>query len=100
MDERLAALDRRVAEAADAWAADCLDTGVYSRLIAAILARRAYLNPLLELGQTPQNPTPVPERLQDDEVLDEVGAPDPRPVGDDLTGNVKDVLEALRAERS
>lgn len=99
MDERLAALDRRVAEAADAWAADCLDTGVYSRLMAAILARRAYLNPLLELGQAPEAPTPVPEHLQDDEVLDELGVPRPNAVGDDLRGNVKDVLKALRAER-
>ena len=99
MDERLAALDRRVAEAADAWAADSLDTGVYSRLITAIVARRAYLNPLLELGQVPQSPAPAPEHLQDDEVLDEVGAPDPRPVGDDLAGDVKQVLESLRTEQ-
>ena len=50
MDERLAALDRRVAEAADAWLADSRDTGVYARLVSAIEARSAYLHPLLELG--------------------------------------------------
>lgn len=72
MDERLVPLDRRVAEAADAWLADSRDTGVYVRLVTAIEARRAYLHPLLELGHEPEEPSPVPEDLQPDEVLDDL----------------------------
>lgn len=77
MDERLAALDRRVAEAADAWLADSRDTGVYTRLVVAIEARRAYLHPPLEADRPdPDPPVPVPVALQPDEVLDELPSPD------------------------
>ena len=96
MDERLAALDRRVAEAADAWLADSRDTGVYTRLVSAIEARRAYLHPLLELGQRPDDPMPIPARLQNDELLDQPGDAEPTAVRDQLHGDVREVLDTLR----
>ena len=48
MDRHAAWLDRRVAEAANAWLIDPQDAAVYGRLVAAILRRRAYLEPELE----------------------------------------------------
>ena len=40
----LARLDRRVADAAEAWLADPRDTGIYTRLVAAVTERRAVLD--------------------------------------------------------
>jgi len=99
MDERLAALDRRVAAAADAWLIDPRDVGVYGRLVAAIEARRAYLNP--PLGEEPREVEPVvapPSAEQDDEVFDELAAGERavQSIGEALQGNPADVLARLR----
>ena len=45
---QLAVLNRRVAEAADAWLTDPSDVGVYGRLVAAVTARRALVHPTLD----------------------------------------------------
>ena len=101
MDERLATLDRRVAAAADAWLADPRDTGIYGRLVAAIEARRAYLNPPLD--EDPHEVESVaapPATEQEDEVLDELadtGAPI-RPIGEVLRGDPAAVLARLREQ--
>ena len=47
-DARAAVLARHVAEAADAWLRDPLDTGIYQRLVDATLAWRAHTRPALE----------------------------------------------------
>jgi len=44
----LRGLDHDVAEAADAWLNDPRDTVAYARLVAAVLRRRAYLQPTLD----------------------------------------------------
>lgn len=72
MDERRAQLERRVAEAFDAWLSDPRDTGVWARLVSAAMARRRYLQP--ELPDDP--PVPIPAVEQPDELLDELGAGD------------------------
>ncbi|HKG49482.1 MAG TPA: hypothetical protein VKB14_03520 [Actinomycetales bacterium] len=43
MDDHLALIDARVAEAAEAWLNDPRDTDVYARLVLAVRARRQYL---------------------------------------------------------
>lgn len=107
MDERLAALNRRVAEAADAWLTDPQDTGVYARLVEAIGVRRSYLNPTLDLGPTAQ-PDPAetgsadpacvpPPQLQPDEVLDGLGERRPvRRVTAGLGDDPRALLDRLR----
>lgn len=101
MDERLAALDRRVAAAADAWLADPRDIGVYGRLVAAIEVRRAYLNPPLdEDPREVESVAVLPAAEQEDEVLDELadtGAPI-RPIGEVLRGDPAAVLARLREQ--
>lgn len=99
MDERIAALDRRVAEAAEAWLADPRDTGVYTRLVQAIEARRAYLQPQLELEE-PSRDDLVPEALQESEVLDDLSTGTVQPVGAMLRGDVRMVLAGLRDGRT
>ena len=59
MDRHAAWLDRRVAEAANAWLIDPQDAAVYGRLVAAVLRRRAYLEPKLVPGPA----DPVDPRL-------------------------------------
>lgn len=101
MDERLAALDRRVAAAADAWLTDPRDTGVYGRLVAAIEARRAYLNPPLDEDPREVEPVAAPPAVeQDEEVLD--GLADTvtpiQSVGEVLRGDPAAVLARLREQ--
>jgi hypothetical protein len=100
VDERLAAINERVAAAVDAWLTDPRDGNVYQRLIAAVEARRAYLNPPLpDAPPEPDPPIPTPEAVQDDEALDELadGAAAVRPVGDLLCGgDVRAALDRLR----
>lgn len=50
MDDRDVTLSRRVADAADAWMRDPRDAQIYGRLVNAVLARRAYLQPRLDLS--------------------------------------------------
>ena len=74
-------------------------------MVAAVEARRAYLQPPLpDLPREPDRPVPSPEHLQDDEALDELadaGDGAVQPVGD-LTarGDVRAVLERLRRGQS
>jgi hypothetical protein len=63
MDDRDVLLSRRVADAADAWMRDPRDAQIYGRLVDAVLARRAYLQPVLDLSAD----EPGPQRS---EVLD------------------------------
>lgn len=81
------ALNWWVAGTADAWLADPQDTGVYTRLVEAIRARRSYLNPTLDLDPA-EDPAPAqngpddpeivpPPQLQPDEVLDGLGERQP-----------------------
>ena len=56
MDEREIMFSRRVADAADAWLRDPQDTQVYTRLVNAVLARRAHLEPTLN-GATEETRT-------------------------------------------
>ena len=100
MDERLAAINERLATAVDAWLADPRDGNVYQRMVSAVEARRAYLNPPLpDQPPEPDPPVPTPEATQDDEALDELadGHAAVRPVGDLLTGgDVRAALGRLR----
>lgn len=104
MDERLAALDRRIAEAADAWMSDPRDVGVYTRLIEAIGARRAYLNPTLDETVPARSPAPAvdpitvaPSQAQPEEVLDDLGAAHPaRQILAELGEDPRALLERLR----
>ena len=100
VDERLAAINERVAAAVDAWLADPRDGNVYSRMVAAVEARRAYLQPPLpDLPPEPDPPVPTPEHVQDDEALDGLadGHAAVRPVGDLLVGgDVRAALDRLR----
>ena len=126
VDERAADLDRRVAEAADAWLADPRDVGVYGRLVAAIEARRVYLQPGLFTPSTTPSPTADKaaegaavqqtsspggsspevdrpslddlERPQNEELLDELGAGSVQPLGEQLAGgDVRAILHRLRS---
>lgn len=125
VDERAADLDRRVAEAADAWLADPRDVGVYGRLVAAIEARRIYLQPGLFTpttaspatdkaadgtavqqtsspgGSSPEVDRPSVddlERPQNEELLDELGAGSVQPLGEQLAGaDVRAILHRLRS---
>ena len=101
MDERLAALDRRVAAAADAWLTDPRDTGVYGRLVAAIEARRAYLNPPLDEDPREVEPVAAPPAVeQDEEVLDELAdtVTPIQSVGELLRGDPAAVMARLREQ--
>ena len=114
----LARLDRRVADAAEAWLTDPRDTGVYTRLVAAVAERRAVLDavrpPLHAVGTDdaddaddadgadyiPVAPDPGhAEGSQDDpddaDDTDEPAVP-LRPVGADLLGDPRAVLDRLR----
>ena len=117
MDSRLAALDRRVAEAATAWLTDPRDAGVYGRLVTAIEARTAYLHPrlgppeddvdggasLMNADHRQRQPdgahgdvAHVVDVVGDDELLDTLA--DDRPVqavGVDLAGDPAAVLARL-----
>ena len=71
MDERLAVLDATVARAADAFLADPLDVGVYARLVQAVMARRAYLNPPFPTPPPALDPlVATPAHVQEVELLD------------------------------
>ena len=99
VDERARALDARVAAAADAWLADPRDAGVYARLVTAILARRAYLNPPLPsppMEVEAMHIVPVVE--QDDELLDELaeGERAVQTIATVLDGEPVEVLTRLR----
>jgi hypothetical protein len=100
VDERLAALDDRVASAADAWLTDPRDVGVYARLVTAIEARRAYLRPQLPTDDEPaaEPPVAVPAATQEDEVLDGLADTSAAaPLGELLAGDdPREVLDRLR----
>ena len=100
----MAAIHERVAAAVDAWLADPRDGNVYQRMVGAVEARRAYLQPPLpDLPPEPDPPVPTPEHLQDDEALDELadaGDGAVQPVGNLIaTGDVRAVMERLRRQR-
>ena len=104
----LARLDRRVADAAEAWLVDPRDTGIYARLVAAVAERRAVLDAVPRVALhtapadedagtpdagTPDAGTPDAEPAEDD---DEEPAVPLRPVGADLLGDPRAVLDRLR----
>ncbi|WP_231127249.1 hypothetical protein [Motilibacter aurantiacus] len=60
MDERLAAINERVAAAVDAWLRDPRDAGVYERMVAAVEARRAHLSPPQGERPTARQPDTAP----------------------------------------
>lgn len=95
MDERLAAINERVAAAADAWLADPRDGNVYQRLVAAIESRRAYLQPPIPAVDPP---VPTPRETQSDEVLDELDNGTLRPLDELIAGDPKAAMERLRSE--
>ena len=70
VDHRRVRLDHHVAEAADAWLNDPADTGAYARLVHAVLARRAYVHPVL--GDTDTGEEAGPEALALPESLGDV----------------------------
>jgi hypothetical protein len=81
MDPHAAWLDRRVAEAADAWLSDPRDAGVYARLVAAIAERRAYLQPRLDQPAAgDQESDELPGMPAGVRLGDLLGADDPRAV--------------------
>jgi hypothetical protein len=95
VDERLVALDRAVAQAADAWLAAPVDWRVYARLVEAVEARRAYLQPQLE--NPPPPPPVVAPATQPDEVLDDLAEFNPAvPLGDLVAGDPQAVVARLR----
>lgn len=113
VDERLAALNDRVASAADAWLADPHDVGVHGRLVRAVRERHAYLHPTLDqevydpgtaLQPTPLPPersaaeAPPPTQEQPDEVLDHLADRGPvQTLGEALAGkDPREVLDRLR----
>jgi hypothetical protein len=74
-------------------------------MVAAVEARRAYLQPPLPgLPPEPDPPVPSPEVTQDDEALDELadaGDEAVQPVGDLIaTGDGRAVMERLRRGQS
>lgn len=96
-------LDRRVAEAADAWLTDPRDAGVYARLVAAVIERRAALDVATHPGETDvvadgSQSDDEPDPGEPDAELDPASAPvgPLRPVGADLLGDPRAVLERLR----
>ncbi|MBI4940730.1 MAG: hypothetical protein HY830_08285 [Actinobacteria bacterium] len=75
-DDAAARLDRRVAEAADAWLADPRDTGVYARLVSAVTERRAVLDATVPDVVVPDVVVPDAEvRAVEVEALGDLGAP-------------------------
>src|SRR4051812_20274711 len=104
VDERLAAINERVAAATDAWLADPRDGNVYQRMVAAVEARRAYLQPPLpDQPPEPDPPVPTPSVEQDDEVLDELadaGDGAVKPVSELLAGgDARAALDRLRRSK-
>jgi hypothetical protein len=108
-DDAPARLDRRVAEAADAWLTDPRDTGVYARLVAAVTERRAALDapprPVEPEAEVAVVPDPAPDADPDadlDQAVEVVDDDDSepvvplRPVGADLLGDPRAVLDRLR----
>jgi hypothetical protein len=111
VDSRLAALDRRVAEAATAWLTDPRDTGAYGRLVSAIEARTAFLHPRLDSpvddvagDVSPASAAPPQPAVAaggdgvvgDDELLDALADHHPvQAVGVDLAGDPATVLARL-----
>ena len=98
MDEHLSQLEHRVSAAADAWLTDPRDTQIYVRLVAAIEARHAYLNPQLPAPVEMDETGPPVGELHRDEVLDDLADQNgpPRAVGEDLAGDPVATLERLR----
>jgi hypothetical protein len=123
VDDRLSALDSRVAQAVDAWFDAPLDAALYLRLMRAVQDRRAFLGsppgarrpgdrapgdrapgdrgpgdripePAVP-GDAP--PDAVPDDVSPDDVSPEVAARLAVPrVGMDLSGDPRDVLRRLR----
>jgi hypothetical protein len=96
---QVAALNERVAEAADAWLVDPRDVGVYGRLVAAIEARRAWLNPTLDAEEVDVPPGAAEAEAGDDAAAGgaEVDAVEVPRVGEGLeSGDPREVLERLR----
>jgi hypothetical protein len=90
-DRHAAWLDRRVAEAAEAWLTDPRDPGVYARLVAALADRRAYLQPRLDEHQDPDVGEAGPDELP--------GMPAGVPLGELLAGaDPRAVLAQLRGD--
>lgn len=88
-------LDRAVAQAADAWLSTPTDWRVYSFLVDAVQARRAYVQP--HLIEYPPTTRGVDDPTQPDEVLD--GLADQHPVtvvGDLLDGGPEAALDRIR----
>jgi hypothetical protein len=97
MDERLYALNNRVAEAADAWLNDPRDRRIYSYLVDAIVARRAHVTP--QLADHPENATLAEMAAPPGEDLDELGdLAAVAPLSDLVGGDPKAVLQRLRGE--
>ena len=114
MDERLVALNDRVASAAEAWLTDPTDVRAYGRLVNAVRERRAYIQPTLEvLPDDPvallrpeetthgENTTTEPSPAgapQPDELLDGLADHSPvQPLGAVLAGqDPRQVLARLR----
>lgn len=105
----LARLDRRVADAAEAWLTDPRDTGIYTRLVAAVAERRAVLDavprPPLRAVPADEPPPASPddradaadaENAEDDEQEPDEPPVPLRPVGADLLGDPRAVLDRLR----
>ncbi|TDD64771.1 hypothetical protein E1262_27160 [Jiangella aurantiaca] len=67
---------------ADAWLSAPTDVGLYTRLVTAVLERRAYVQPDLDTEPEPV----VAPATQPDEVLDELAQLNPpRSVGESLS---------------
>ena len=92
-------LARTVADAADAWLKDPLDTHIYERLVQATLTWRAYSQPMLE-GTEHAGRRPAPPTHEQDPPQDPSRAP--RSVGEVLTASAdpRDVLRELAGHRA
>lgn len=93
--DRMGDLDRAVAQAADAWLSAPTDWRVYSFLVEAVQARRAYVQP--QLGADGPTSQGTADATQPDEILDALA--DERPVttvGDLLDGSPEEALARLR----
>jgi hypothetical protein len=105
MDVALATLEHRIAEAADAWLTDPLDTATYARLVAAVRARREHrrITAAAVAGRQPDEPV---EPVEPDESDESAGLVDDvvqeRPVvrlGAGLSSDPKTALEQLLGRR-
>jgi alkanesulfonate monooxygenase SsuD/methylene tetrahydromethanopterin reductase-like flavin-dependent oxidoreductase (luciferase family) len=100
VDDVRALLDHRVAEAAEAWLADPRDAGVYARLVVAVAERRAALDAPRGAGRAgaPQEALPDDPQPEGSETSAGDGLPPSPllPVGADLVGDPRAVLDRLR----